>query len=307
MCGIFTGHITKWDNAELTAANGGVPLGTGTIKVLHRTDGSGTNFIFTNSLYRQCEGITGPNNETDSTTRSWQFRFSDRTNAACPDQLYRASNTTNWPDLINDSCTPAVALNNNPGGGTFVGVNGNGGMKSTLTSTNGTIGYTTTDYAQPVLATGPLPANLQSQFDFDNNTGAFQWASPARITNAMAAASLIFPTPEARANPLNWSSQGQVPNPGTPDSYPIAGFTWIDMYQCYAPTRSGGGTLSNFLNYLGFHYYDEHASQIIAANGFAAIPQAWRDQLVPLMTGGPSAVGSGGDPSVPGCATRSGA
>jgi phosphate transport system substrate-binding protein len=308
VCGIFTGHITQWNNAELTAANGGVPLGTGQIKVVHRSDGSGTNFIFTNALYSQCAGITGPNNETPgAATRSWQFRMSDRTTIACPDQMFRASNTTNWPDLGNDSCTPANLLNNNPGGGVFLSASGNSSVITTIQGNNGAIGYSTADFTQPVVAGKPLVANVQSQYDVDNATGAFQWPSPTRVANAMAAVTPLFTTPADRANPLNWSTQGQSPNPDTPNSYPIAGFTWLDFYQCYDGARSGGGTFANLINYLGFHYYNAAATAILNQNGFTAIPAPWRDQIGPLMTGGPSQMGNAGDPANPTCKVKSGA
>ncbi|WP_187437391.1 substrate-binding domain-containing protein [Bradyrhizobium rifense] len=312
VCGIFTGHITAWNDPELTKANNNTVLGTGQITVEHRSDGSGTNFLFTNALYRQCQGISGPINTTDAlsatpSVRSWEFRFSDHANTACPDVFFRASNTIDWPDFTGTATNGCGVTLTPPSGSKFVGANGNGGMKSAIESTNGAIGYSTTDYSQPVLSTGMKVANVQSQYDVDNATGAFQWPSPTRILNTMAAANPIFPDANARANPLNWSSQGQVPNPGTPNSYPIAGFTWIDMYQCYNASRSGGGTLSNFENYLGFHYYDSHAAAIINSAGFATIPNAWRDQIAPMLTGGPSQLGTAGDPSVPGCTSKSGA
>lgn len=315
LCGIFTGHITSWDDPELKKSNNNVTLGTGTLKVVHRSDGSGTNFLFVNALYRQCQGVTGPLNTADAlsaspSTRSWEFRFSDRTAAACPDALYRASNLINWPDFTNDTCTPAVALNNNPGGGVFLPGNTNGGVKTVIESTNGAIGYSTTDFSQPVLSTGMKVANVQSQYDVDNNTGAFQWPSPTRINNAMAAVNPILPDAAAIANPLNWSSQAQVPNPATPNSYPIAGFTWLDFYQCYSQTRDQGlglGTYNNMFNYIGFHYYDTNAAKILNSQGFSTIPNSWRDPIIPLITGGPSMMGNAGDSSNPVCSTRQGA
>lgn len=315
LCGIFTGHITAWNDPELTKANNNTALGLGPITVIHRADGSGTNFLFTNALYRQCQGVTGPNNTADAlsstpTTRSWEFRFSDRTNAACPDALYRASNLTNWPDNTNDVCVPAQALNNNPGGGVFVAASTNGGVKTTIESTNGAIGYSTTDYSQPILSTGMQVANVQSQYDVDNATGAFQWPSPTRIKNSMAAVTPILPDANAIANPLNWSSQSQVPNPATPDSYPIAGFTWLDFYQCYSQTRDSGlglGTYQNMMNYITFHYYDSHATAILNSQGFSSIPNAWRDPIIPLVTGGPSMMGNAGDPGNTFCKSKQGA
>lgn len=316
LCGIFTGHITAWNDPELTASNRGIALGAGPISVIHPQFSDGTNFVFTSALYRQCQGITGPLNTADALsgspqTRSWEFRFSERTNAACPDALYRAGIFTNWPDNGTDICTPAAPLNNNPGGGQFIGLVPGGGQYTIfqrIASTPGAIGFASVNNAPPFFQTGNdvLVANIQSQYDLDNNTGAFQWPSPTRISNAMAGLKPIFPDAQARANPLNWSSQSQVPNPITPNSYPIVGFTWFNFYQCYDDTRSGGGTFANLLNYLTFHYYDSSAAAIINSKGFATIPDAWRDEIIPLLTDGPSQMGKGGDPAV-GCGSKRGA
>jgi phosphate transport system substrate-binding protein len=47
---IFLGKITKWSDARLAAVNAGVKLPDLDIVVVHRSDGSGTSFIFTDYL-----------------------------------------------------------------------------------------------------------------------------------------------------------------------------------------------------------------------------------------------------------------
>ena len=47
---IYLGKLTKWNDAEITAINAGVPLPDADIQVVRRADGSGTSFIFTNYL-----------------------------------------------------------------------------------------------------------------------------------------------------------------------------------------------------------------------------------------------------------------
>ena len=47
---IYVGKITKWNDPEITALNAGVTLPDATISTVHRADGSGTSFIFTNYL-----------------------------------------------------------------------------------------------------------------------------------------------------------------------------------------------------------------------------------------------------------------
>jgi phosphate transport system substrate-binding protein len=47
---IFLGKVTKWNDVAITALNPGVTLPDTTISTVHRADGSGTSFIFTNYL-----------------------------------------------------------------------------------------------------------------------------------------------------------------------------------------------------------------------------------------------------------------
>jgi phosphate transport system substrate-binding protein len=50
LAGIFLGVITRWNDAELARANPGVPLPAAGIVVVHRSDGSGTTFVWTDYL-----------------------------------------------------------------------------------------------------------------------------------------------------------------------------------------------------------------------------------------------------------------
>jgi phosphate transport system substrate-binding protein len=47
---IFLGNIRKWDDAKIKADNPGVQLPATDISVVHRSDGSGTTFVFTDYL-----------------------------------------------------------------------------------------------------------------------------------------------------------------------------------------------------------------------------------------------------------------
>lgn len=47
---IYLGKITKWDDAAIAGQNTGVTLPSAAIVVVHRSDGSGTSFIFTDYL-----------------------------------------------------------------------------------------------------------------------------------------------------------------------------------------------------------------------------------------------------------------
>ena len=50
LAGIYLGAITKWNDPEIAKANPGVKLPANDIVVVHRSDGSGTSYIFTDFL-----------------------------------------------------------------------------------------------------------------------------------------------------------------------------------------------------------------------------------------------------------------
>ena len=50
LAGIYLGQITRWNDPAITALNPGLTLPSATITVVHRSDGSGTTYIFSNYL-----------------------------------------------------------------------------------------------------------------------------------------------------------------------------------------------------------------------------------------------------------------
>jgi phosphate transport system substrate-binding protein len=50
LAGIFLGTITRWNDQELARANPGIPLPATAVVVIHRSDGSGTTFVWTDYL-----------------------------------------------------------------------------------------------------------------------------------------------------------------------------------------------------------------------------------------------------------------
>lgn len=289
MCGIFSGHIRKWSDPILTALNGGTALGAGNITVVHRSDGSGTTFLTTNALVNQCALVTGPNNESDPTIALYEFKYTNRgtPTAQCNNAIpVQGANTINWPDLGTDQCAVAIP---NPGAGTYASASGSGGVVTAVTSTNGAIGYVSPDFVKPVVVAGLATANLQGQYDLENSTGLFQPPTATGAANAMASAPLNFDTTNA-INPLSWSREGIVPNPATAGSYPIAGFTWFDFYQCY---KAADQTFPVIYNYIVWHYTTASAQNILGANGFAPVPSQWVNSLAYVITGSSSTMASG--------------
>ncbi len=64
LAGIFLGKITNWNDPAIAKANPGVNLPNQTIIVVHRSDGSGTTYIFTDYLSKVVRtGRTGRERE----------------------------------------------------------------------------------------------------------------------------------------------------------------------------------------------------------------------------------------------------
>jgi phosphate transport system substrate-binding protein len=55
LAGIYLGTITKWNDPEIAKANSGVNLPASDIVVVHRSDGSGTSYIWTDFLSKASE------------------------------------------------------------------------------------------------------------------------------------------------------------------------------------------------------------------------------------------------------------
>jgi len=59
VAGIFLGEITQWDDPKIKALNPNANLPSKAIAVVHRSDGSGTTFLFTNYLSKESEDWSG--------------------------------------------------------------------------------------------------------------------------------------------------------------------------------------------------------------------------------------------------------
>jgi phosphate transport system substrate-binding protein len=292
VCGIFSGQITKWQNPVLTALNNGVALGTGQITVVHRQDGSGTTFLTTNGLITQCAGVTGPLESNPSTTVSYNFPWGEIGDGFCTTPAVLGSNTINWPgQLTAPSSGCSVVANPTSTGATFVGISNSSGVHNTVNTTPGAIGYLSPDFAQPVDSTGPLVANLGDGVGDSGPSPYF--LAPTFQLATLATASTNPPTTLQLNQPLAWSRQGIIPNPDV-GTYPIAGYTWLEYYECYS-----NPTLTNLQTYLQFHYTNATAHTVINNAGFGNVTGAWFNQLAQLIVSsasqikvGPSTVGT---------------
>ena len=160
---IYLGKITKWNDPKITATNPGVTLPDKDIVVVHRSDGSGTTYIFTNYL-----GKVSP---------EWQSKVGNNT-------------SVNWP--------------------TGLGGKGNEGVAGQVKQTPNALGYVELIYAIQ---------NKMPYADLKNAAGEFVKPTLDSVTAALATADI---PDDFRFSMTN--------APGK-DAYPIAGATWLLVYE----------------------------------------------------------------------------
>jgi phosphate transport system substrate-binding protein len=160
---IFLGKIKKWNDAKITSLNSGASLPDKEIVVAHRSDGSGTTFIFTDYLGK--------------ISSEWKGKVGTNT-------------SVNWP--------------------TGIGGKGNEGVAGQVKQTPGALGYVELIYATQ---------NKMPYADVKNAAGEFVKPTLESVTAALAAADI---PDDFRFSMTN--------APGK-EAYPIAGATWLLVYQ----------------------------------------------------------------------------
>jgi phosphate transport system substrate-binding protein len=95
---IFLGRITKWGDRRLAALNPGVRLPSQDIIVVHRSDGSGTSFIFTDYLSKispEWKGKVGK-----ATSVKWPIGLGGKGNEGVTQQVKQTDGAIGYVELI---------------------------------------------------------------------------------------------------------------------------------------------------------------------------------------------------------------
>lgn len=96
LANIYLGKITHWNDPAIAALNPGLKLPAASINVIHRTDASGTTFIFTDYLSKVSAEWKSAMGE--GTTVQWKVGTGCRTNLLVPVCLYQAENSIAYMD-----------------------------------------------------------------------------------------------------------------------------------------------------------------------------------------------------------------
>jgi phosphate transport system substrate-binding protein len=98
LAGIFLGTITKWNDPELTKANPGVNLPSTDIVVVHRSDGSGTSYIWTDFLSKVSE--EWKNKVGKGTSVNWPVGLGGKGNEGVSGLVKQTPNAIGYIELV---------------------------------------------------------------------------------------------------------------------------------------------------------------------------------------------------------------
>jgi phosphate transport system substrate-binding protein len=98
LAGIFLGRITKWNDPAIAGANKGVTLPGNDIVVVHRSDGSGTTYIWTDYLSKVSDDWK--NKVGKGTSVNWPVGLGGKGNEGVTGLIKQTPNAVGYVELI---------------------------------------------------------------------------------------------------------------------------------------------------------------------------------------------------------------
>jgi phosphate transport system substrate-binding protein len=145
---IYLKNITKWNDPKITALNPGLNLPDAAIAVVHRSDGSGTTYIFTNYLSKiSSDWSTKVGNATSVT---WPGDIGGQGNAGVAGQVQQTPNAIGYVEL-------AYSLQNNIPYAQLQNASGNYIAPSLATASKASDGITLPDDTKVMITNSSNP------------------------------------------------------------------------------------------------------------------------------------------------------
>lgn len=115
LAAIYLGKVTTWNDPSIAAANPGVTLPSAAIQVVHRSDGSGTSFVFTSFL--SASNATWKTTIGYATSVNWPTGIGAKGNSGVTNTVLTTQDAIGYVD-INYALTNAVSYGSvaNPSG-----------------------------------------------------------------------------------------------------------------------------------------------------------------------------------------------
>src|ERR1700740_1648829 len=118
LAGIFLGKVTKWNDPAIAGANKGVNLPATDIVVVHRSDGSGTTYIWTDYLSKVSDEWKGKVNK--GTSVNWPVGLGGKGNEGVTGTVKNTSNSIGYVELIYAEANKIPYGNVKNSGGVFL-------------------------------------------------------------------------------------------------------------------------------------------------------------------------------------------
>ncbi|OXI82193.1 phosphate ABC transporter substrate-binding protein [Burkholderia sp. AU33423] len=241
LCGIFSGKLTDWNQVINPQTGSAYTTTSSPIKVIYRSDGSGTTELLTRHLAAVC-----------TTTNT-------------------AAGVTFVDSLTFTASFPGGVVPSN-----FTGVSGSGGVRNALSSSTGAaVAYLSPDYTNTFLApsstvvtpAGALQLPVASLVNAKNST----YYAPTYANATTALGSVAAPSKLTANNPAAW-----VPAAGNPVSgYPVSGTSQIILSQCYKDST----VKTAVHDFLNSHYTNASFASIVHGNGFDTVPSNFQTAI----------------------------
>src|ERR1044072_9375283 len=115
VAGIFLGTIKKWNDPAIASSNEGVTLPANDITVVHRADGSGTSFVFTEYLSKGSEAWK--NGPGAGTAVQWPAGVGAKGSEGVTGQVKQTPNAIGYVELIyaEENKLPVASIKNATG------------------------------------------------------------------------------------------------------------------------------------------------------------------------------------------------
>ena len=266
ICGIYSGQIKKWNNTKIKALN---PLVTNLpstdIKVVGRSDSSGTTFIFTSYLGKSAAAAQKQCGMHSGFTSNTEANFNDSP----------ASATDFVPTKVQPG-TYFAAIRTANGTAAIVGKSGNGGIAPYVKATAGTISYVESSYANKYsLSTAAL--ETKSKFTSGTNKNKYNYLKP---TSAGAVAALTAHAAVVGQDPINPTTSYIQPVFATgTSSYPIVGYSWLLLYTDFQAGSVSKGQVQGLVAFLNWALTSGQTSTYLAP-GYVSLPSSVRTTAI---------------------------
>ena len=115
LAGIFLGKVTRWDDAAIVQANPGVKLPAQAIVPVHRSDGSGTTYVFTDYLTKVSPEWASTAGK--GTAVNWPVGIGGKGNEGVTGLVKQTPNTIGYVELVYavQNKLPVCAVRNRSG------------------------------------------------------------------------------------------------------------------------------------------------------------------------------------------------